>query len=786
MPRHNPGAHDRAPRRRATTTTVLMPAVVLLALLVVFTPGLVAQDGEQAEHLEGWYRGLRDLAPDPARGASVSGVVLERDAGTFFFDDGVLHALDDIDGRTVGAVFVGDGRFELTPPDPVEVAQLRRVLETDAVSEPLESVVLLFTDFTWSELEQQLDVGPIEPSNRAKDRAEDARDYFTSGDGWVSRRVLLPMANADIGFFYAHMDLKDGDPLIFAIDEHDAEEITLSTKADRVDAAETVAQFHRAADYATGRSLPQEALDLVAVHDYDIHTRIEGNLDIKGRARVGVTHLNPDQRWIPFRLFFELEVDSVRWEDGSTAGWYRPDESSDVWIDFATAPAQQSALVFHYEGDMLDRPQGLWVQIGSHMNWYPVYEYWRDASYRMTFDAPDDFELTAVGTRTSFVEDDGRKVSTFEAESVGSATFNLGDFDVYESEPPSPGEPALSVLLNESAHRRLADAYMQRGLLVLEQENMAEMVAHDLRNAFTFFNEVYGPSTVNDFVAAEIPYNHGEAYEGLVMLAWSTFQWTSSEGFDEMFRAHEVAHQWWGIGVRPATYRDRWLAEGFSEFSGLWYAARAKGSVDMYYDRLEQTRERLLDRRGEAAPIALGTRAGSSRYPADYSLTVYQKSAWVLHMLRTLMTDYDTGSDDAFTNVMRRFYTEHLGGMATTGGFQAIVEEELSGSMDWFFRQWVYGSDIPTYTFAHRYHTNDAGQVVATVRVRQEDVPPDFQMYVPVHLDFGDEGSATVRILVSGPETVLELPLLPREPNSITFNPFESVLAETKTEDWNE
>ncbi len=49
-----------------------------------------------------------------------------------------------------------------------------------------------------------------------------------------------------------------------------------------------------------------------------------------------------------------------------------------------------------------------------------------------------------------------------------------------------------------------------------------------------------------------------------------------------------------------------------------------------------------------------------------------------------------------------------------------------------------------------------------------------------------DPGSAVVPIVVSGPESVVELPRLPRVPDGITFNPFEAVLAETHTEDWND
>ncbi len=765
---------------------VLAPLVALALSAATAPPSAGAQAGPSADGYEVWYRGLRELAPDPERGAEVRGITLQRDVATFHLDEGRVQALRDVGGRTVGVAFRGRGRFTMPVTDPVEAAETGRMLGSSEVDPDIRSAVFLFTDFTISELQQAgLAWTPL-PIDREMERdVREVREYFTDGDGWVSRSVLLPLINAGPAFFYAHVAEDRNDPLIFTYDPHDAEEVTLSVKADRAKRPVPVTRFHRRSDYETGRSIPQEALDLIRVTGYDIDTRVRGNLDLEARATMAFERLQARYSWIPFRLFYELQVDSVVWGDGTPARFHRPKEATDLWVDFGTMPGGVDRLTFHYRGDMMDRPQGLWIQIASHTGWYPVYEYDRPIPYRLTFRTPTDLAVATVGTRTSSATADGETVTTWETPPVRQLTFNIGDFDRFESAPPGPDDPGLTVLVNEGAHRRLGDLAFEAGYNLLEQRDMSEMVAIDLRASFAFYNRVYGPTTVRDFVATEIPYNHGEAYPGLVMLAWNTFQWTSSSGFDELFRAHEVAHQWWGIGVRPATYRDWWIAEGFSEFSGLWYAARARGSVDMYYKRLKETREALLKRRSESPPIALGTRIRFSDHPEDYEQTIYQKGAWVLHMLRTLLTDHDTGSDDRFTAVMRTFWERHKDGSASTASFQAVAEEVVGSDLDWFFQQWVYGSDIPTYRFAHRYEQQPDGSVKATVRVRQERVPDGFQMLVPVLVDFGADGSAVVPIAVAGPESVVELPLLPRVPDRIEFNPYEAVLAETRTEGWN-
>ena len=72
-----------------------------------------------------WYAAVRARAPDPTRGAPVSDVVLRRDAATIELSSGDLHLLGAGD-RTVGAVFVGAGRFRFTPPPRVEREHLAR------------------------------------------------------------------------------------------------------------------------------------------------------------------------------------------------------------------------------------------------------------------------------------------------------------------------------------------------------------------------------------------------------------------------------------------------------------------------------------------------------------------------------------------------------------------------------------------------------------------------------------------------------------------------------------
>jgi aminopeptidase N len=201
---------------------------------------------------------------------------------------------------------------------------------------------------------------------------------------------------------------------------------------------------------------------------------------------------------------------------------------------------------------------------------------------------------------------------------------------------------------------------------------------------------------------------------------------------------------------------------------------------------LRRWKSSILRRGAEPGPIWLGYRVFATRDDDldDYQTIVYQKGAWVVHMLRILTLDLRTMSDDRFTGMMRDFYRKYEGRRASTEDFRKVVEKHTNADMGWFFDQFVYGTEIPTYRVAHRTEKTGDGQWKVKLRVRQENVPETFRMYVPLTLDLGKKQVARFRVKVEGPMTEIELPPVAAEPKKVTFNDLEGVLAEVKTGGW--
>src|SRR4051794_2720699 len=78
-------------------------------------PTAPARVAAAAESFDETYGELLGLAPVATRVAQVKDVVLQRDLARFTLQQGRIYQLSPIGGRTVGLVFVGQGRFAFAP-----------------------------------------------------------------------------------------------------------------------------------------------------------------------------------------------------------------------------------------------------------------------------------------------------------------------------------------------------------------------------------------------------------------------------------------------------------------------------------------------------------------------------------------------------------------------------------------------------------------------------------------------------------------------------------------------
>ena len=772
----------RLPVRHAGVTLALMLAGILPFGTLCAQLSPEAANTPQVSY-EQRYGELRELQAAPNRVAPVTQLVLKRDAGQFTFGEGTFYQLTPIGGRTMGAVFVGHGIFSFSPPSRLEQQRLAIFQKTKTLEVAFSSVVLLFADSTIAELESKLTFGPGQPPSDPRSRFKDGLDYLADDDSKSFDPDLMAgfLNGESSDLFYAHIDRRSGGPLMFMLNPHEVEGVTLSHRVRDIGwtrRSEVISRFAvagKARTPATG-----ERVDQAAIRRYTIATTLResgsGDLSFAANAKLEITTESPIGPWVAFSLFEKLKVDSARWETGEPATVFKGKEGNLLWVRLARPlqAGETRTLNLAYHGDLIDR-YGDFFFIKSSAEWYPRSLEGRSlATFDLTYHSPKGKLLASVGdqieTTTAGRMTTSRWVTPYP---IRNASFNLGIFKDYRIQ--EEGIPPVTVLISEDAHRLLGG---------LQQKNMKEVVGADIAKSLRFFQHVYGLLPAKQFFATEIPGSHGEAFAGLVHLSMWTFQQTDHAGEDEVFRAHEVAHQWWGVGVDFTSYHDQWLSEGFSDFSGLWYLQTVRKDNDKYFGILRRWRTRILERHEEPGPVWLGYRNSTSKDGDGYGVAVYKKGAWVLHMLRIMMLDLKTMDEERFTAMMRDFYVTYQGKRASTEDFRRVAEKHVGIDLGWFFDQWIYGTEIPTYRVAYRSDPAENGQYRVKLKVRQENVSEDFQMYVPVTLDLGDNRMARVRVKVRGAVSEIDLPLMPSKPKAVRFNDLDGVLAEVKMVDW--
>jgi len=765
-------------------------SLLLVALLLsIASVSLPAQEaplpGPAASYQQGLDQ-LKGLWPRTDRVAEVHNLVLQREGGRFTFEEGSLALLTPVGGRTVGAAFKGRGTFSFAPSTRVEREQLRRHEKQTEIEAPFTELVLLFSDGTLQELEDQLQFGAATVPGGIGGLVGQTIEYLSDHESHTpDPDVMLDLLNASAGgMFYAHINRKSGSPLMFMINPHQSESVVLMHRARSVGWARMteVAVQERARGDTLSAATGDRMGDALVQH-YAIETTLaksgSGDLSFSAATRMFITARTAVGPWVAFWLYDKLIVDSARWANGAAATVQKDKDSPYLWVRLPDrlAPGQVQQLTLFYHGNLIDR-YGDFFFINSSSAWYPRPLEGRSlATFELTFHSPAHYLFASVGERLDTVTSERMTMSRWVTSGpIRNASFNLGLFEDFQTN--LPGTPPVTVLVSEQGHRLFYRA--GPGGKAHAKEDVGEDVAKSMK----FFQHVFGPAPVDRFFATEIPYLHGEAFPGLVHLSYITFMESDKKGYDEVFRAHEVAHQWWGIGVDFTTYHDQWLSEGFSNFAGLWYLQTNRGKPKQYFDILDLWKADLMVRRADLAPLWLGYRVGSADFPNDYQYAVYQKGAWVLHMLRALMIDLKTMNEDRFTGMMRDFYATYRGKRASTEDFRRMVERHTGADMGWFFDQWVYRSEIPTYRYAYQVTPAEGGKFRVRLRVRQEQVPEDFQMYVPVTVELGKDSWARARVKIKGPLTEFELPLMPSEPKSVRFNDLQGVLADVESMGW--
>jgi hypothetical protein len=231
----------------------------------------------------------------------------------------------------------------------------------------------------------------------------------------------------------------------------------------------------------------------------------------------------------------------------------------------------------------------------------------------------------------------------------------------------------------------------------------------------------------------------------------------------ELAIAHELAHMWWGDLVTLADWRHMWLNEGFAVYASGIYAEEFI-SHERFISELLIWRDLYIDHGNTYghAPI----------YDPDYlfSVRVYFKGGWVLHMLRGILGDAD------FYAGMRNYAAQFAYGNADTWDFIDVMETTSGEELDWFFDEWVFGQAHPIYHYAWNY--SGGGPYDVNLVIQQvQPAAPAFRMPLTIRI-YSGVNEYDFEILNQDEIQSYNFNV-PSEPDSLVIDPDLWVLKET-------
>ncbi|HOP06038.1 MAG TPA: M1 family aminopeptidase [candidate division Zixibacteria bacterium] len=250
-----------------------------------------------------------------------------------------------------------------------------------------------------------------------------------------------------------------------------------------------------------------------------------------------------------------------------------------------------------------------------------------------------------------------------------------------------------------------------------------------LYGTYPYVNCKYGHATTEYWGATE----HITMTSTSIMPEYSSY-W----GFEEYVVAHEMSHSWFGDMISCKSWADIWLNEAWATYSEALYfqykyAHHQWQRYHEYMNGLEYTDGGTIYRTDTTTKADV------------FDIIVYDKGAWMLHMLRRAIGDsvfFD--AVDAYTHSQYRFHS------LSTAEYIDFWEQTTGLELNWFFDQWLYGEYRPRYLWAFLNEPTDSGtyNIYLALDQMQTTEPQVFIMPVDVVLQLESGPTDTLRLWV--------------------------------------
>jgi len=445
-----------------------------------------------------------------------------------------------------------------------------------------------------------------------------------------------------------------------------------------------------------------------------VRRRISGECAITVRASV-------DR--LVFALAGNLALGSVRSGAGEALLFTRAGET--VEVSLRAVSESPTKVIIRYQGtiaagnDTYTGP-GL-VYLGAGSRWYPASGVPDPAIMRIVIRYPDGCSSVCTGTLVGMAPSSGRRCSSG---------------DVWETDTPLTAA-AAAVGMVGSSFGVWGDVFLgyhwyvpapNDSLTSGWKPDVPPGPAGELKGLVGYLEACYGPYPFKWLNVVLLPpnlqgFDAAASAAGLIIVQDLDGLGLSS-GSSALARcALELARSWWSFSLDSSAL----VAEGLSAAAEVSWL-EATGGEEEALRRREFRRaqyERALADSGGSAPLSgcLGPA------PCDDRRVCRGKGSALFDVLQRLV------GQDAYCQALTLFADRYRGRTASLRDLMAVFEETTGQDLDWFFYEWVYRGDLPTYAVEYTVAHLKGGRYRVRGTIKQDG--EIYRTPVPLTVDGG-------------------------------------------------
>ncbi|MCF8050163.1 MAG: M1 family peptidase [Desulfobacterales bacterium] len=328
----------------------------------------------------------------------------------------------------------------------------------------------------------------------------------------------------------------------------------------------------------------------------------------------------------------------------------------------------------------------------SGAGWYPVFPA-VSSRFSITVDAPQGMVAVTAGRSDGRRTEGGRTLSSWKVDQpLDGLSLSAGYYEVTEDD---------------------AGGIQVATYFTAETQPLSGRYIAAVKRYLSLYTELFGPYPFEKFAVVENFFPTGYGFASYTLMGGVVLRLPF---IVDVSLGHEIAHCWWGNGVRVDYASGNW-SEGLTTYVADYLYKEQESA-----EAAEETRRQWLRNYAvlvdEESDFPLSEFV--SRKDRVTKVVGYDKSAMVFHMLRQIL------GEEVFWGALRDVFEEKRFQRASWEDFRIAFERRAGHgpccTLEDFFAQWIYRAGAPQLALEDvvRKQTKGGWQVSGAVVQRQD------------------------------------------------------------------